>query len=112
MNSSSRPVKRCQKSVAGRLDLNASEAGQLPAEYCVVSVEKLTPAPVTHRLRTLGRIDNVGEKNGREDAVTAGRRLHACEKFGDLVGKLIRVVAEIRQVIDSRNFQKSSVGNA
>src|SRR6478752_2148088 len=112
MNCSSWPVECCQKSVTGRFDLDTSEAGQLPTDYCVVSIEKLTPAPVTHCLRTLGRIDNVGEENRRENAVTAGRRLHACEKFGDLVDKLIGVVTEIRQVVDPRYLQKSSVGNA
>ena len=88
MNCSSRPVKRC-KSVAGRLNLDTSEAGQLAAEYRVVSIEELTPASVTHGLRTLGQIDNVGEQNGREDALAADRRLCAREKFGDLVSKLI-----------------------
>jgi len=75
MNCSSRPVEPRQKSVAGRLDLDTPEAGQLAAEYCVVRIEKLTPASVTHGLRTFGRIDNVGEENRREDALAADLRL-------------------------------------
>lgn len=110
MDGASRPVEGGKKSIAERLDLGAPEARQLAAEYRMMGVEQLAPTLVADGLRALGRIDNVGEENRRQGALAANRGLHTGEKFGDLVGDLFDVVAEVRQMIDSRHSRSRAFG--
>src|SRR3974390_2256448 len=112
MYGSSRPLQCSKKSIAKRLDLNSSEAGQFAAKYQIMCIEELAPTSVSDCFRTFGGIDNITQKNRRQDALATGCRLCAREKFGDLIEYLINVVAEIWQVIDPLQLQKSRVRNA
>ena len=94
MNCPPRPVEGRQKSVAGRLDLFSPEARQLAPKYCIVCVEKFAPTSVAHAFCVLGRADDIGQEDCREDALVANRRLYARKKFDDLVCELIGVVAK------------------
>src|SRR4029078_5362820 len=68
--------------------------------------------PFPSLLRPLGRLNDIGEKNCCQGALAAHRRLHVREKLGDVVGRLINIVAENWQWIGSRQFQKPSIRNA
>jgi hypothetical protein len=82
------------ESVARRLNFRSPESRQLAATYRVVRVEKLAPASVAYGFRMPGRVDDIGQKHCREDALVAHRRPYARKKFDDLVCELIGVVAK------------------
>jgi len=74
-----RPVEGGEEAVAGRVELAALEAGELAADDSVMPLQQLPPLRVTESCRPLGRADDVGEEDGREDAL----RLHLARELRD-----------------------------
>ena len=72
----------------GGVALLATKAGQLSADESMVTLEQLAPGPTPELGGALGRADDVGEEDGREDAVgDVGNGLLGNEAryfFGDL----------------------------
>ena len=68
-NRTRRPVEEREEAVAGGVDLLAAEAIELGSDRRIVPSEELRPRCVTELRRPLGRADEIGEEDGREDAV-------------------------------------------
>src|SRR2546425_7154610 len=62
-------VEGGEEAVPGRVHLAAAEAYKLAAHELVVALEELAPGAVSQLGRPLARADDVGEEDGREDAV-------------------------------------------
>jgi hypothetical protein len=61
-------VERRHESVAGRGAMTPAEAADLAARHVVVLLLQREPGAVTETQRQAGRVDDVGEEHGREDA--------------------------------------------
>src|SRR5262249_37685540 len=57
----SRPVKRRQEAISGRVNLTTAEQSELPAHDPVVLFEQLAPVPISQLGCPFRRVDNVRE---------------------------------------------------
>ena len=67
-----RAVERGEEPVARRVELAAAVAGEAATHDAMVLLDELLPAPVAQRCLPGGRADDVGEEDGREDALELG----------------------------------------
>ncbi len=65
-------LERCQESVTGRIDLAPPEASKDAAEPIVMTSEQLSPGTIAHLEESSGRVHDVREQDGRQDAVREG----------------------------------------
>src|SRR5919197_291292 len=86
-----RSVECCEEAVPRGVDLLPPETVELDTNGLVVRLEQLAPAPVAELHRALRRADDVGEEDGREDAVGLGRRPRPGQELLDLVHDLVGV---------------------
>ena len=86
-----RSVEGREEPIAEGLDLPPAKARDLLAQQAVVLIEQLAPAAVAELSGPLGRADDVGEQDGREDAVGLGTGARAGEEVLDLVGEGVDV---------------------
>ena len=66
-------VEGREEAVAGGVALLAAEADQLSADKSVVTLEQIAPSTISELCRALGRADDVGEENGRQNAARGPR---------------------------------------
>ena len=83
------PVKGRQRAVAGCLDLDAAKTGQLRAHDSVMVVEQVPPALVAEFCRSCCGSDDVGEHDGRQHPLEAGRGTATGQELGDLFDELL-----------------------
>jgi hypothetical protein len=110
-----RAVEVGEEAVAGRVHLTATEAYELTADELVVTLEELAPGTVSQLGGVLARSDDVGEEDGREDAVSVG----FCPAAGlpDLVQKALDVLIHLDRGLacgemSRRDFDEPRPGNA
>ena len=85
------PVEGRQQAVPGGVDVAAPVPFDLPARQVVMLGEEIGPAGVAELGQPLGGPDDVGEQDGRKDAVGAWPVPLAGEERLDLVGDRARV---------------------
>ncbi len=71
-NGASRPLERGEEAVTRGGDLAPAVASELLAHDRVVGLEEVAPGLVAEGRRPLGRLDDVGEEDRREDSVARG----------------------------------------
>jgi len=94
-----RSVESGEEAVAGGVHLLSAEAAQLRADALVMLLQQPPPGAVAQLSRPRGRVDNVGEKNCREDSV----RLHLPRlALDDLVQEALQLSEEPVRVPELR----------
>ncbi len=68
-NGPARPVERSEEPIAGRVHLSSTKPCELPANLAIVSIQHRPLAAVSELSRSAGRVDDVGEHQGREDPI-------------------------------------------
>src|SRR5207244_6956498 len=81
---SGRSVEGREEAVACSIDFASAKALQLTSNERVVLFEQIVPAPVTELARALGRTDDVGEEDRRQDAVGVDWLTDTGEELPDL----------------------------
>src|SRR5439155_25302391 len=74
-------VKDRQKAVARRVDLSPAEPAELLADDRVMAIQERPPGVVTEDTCPLGRPDDVGEQDRRQDSILLRRRSDAGEEL-------------------------------
>jgi hypothetical protein len=87
---SSRAVERSDKAVAGRVHLPPEESTQLFPHCVIVSVKDSSPSLVSEGSGGLRGPDDVGEKDGRQDAVDLDDGAFSCDELGNFVDDRVR----------------------
>src|SRR5262249_10758797 len=67
-----RPVETREKAVSGRVDFSTTEADELATHDRVMTLEQITPCPVSEIGCSLARADDVGEQHRRQHAIRLG----------------------------------------
>jgi hypothetical protein len=99
-------IESGHETVACSVDLDTPMDGQLTSYECVVRLEKVSPGPIAEIGRKLRGSHDVGEHNGRENAVGVGRLMRTGEELLDLVCDRV-VVAEEWDVVIARELNES-----
>src|SRR5207253_7617752 len=97
--------------VAHRLNLTTAVTIELPADELVVALDELAPPAVPELGGAAGRVDDVGEHDGRQHPVRLALRARTGEELHDLVENLVGVdkecVVRARQ-LDELRFRDQS----
>jgi hypothetical protein len=63
------PIESSQEAVSGGVHLAAAKALELPPHQLVVSSDEVVPVVIAEPRGSLGRSDDVGEENRRQDSI-------------------------------------------
>ena len=94
-----RAVEGGEHAVAGAADRAPAVDGDLLVDDAVVAGDQVVPAPVAEPRRVLGRADDVGEHDRRQDPVRIADAARAGDELLDLVEQRVRVADEVDVVV-------------
>src|SRR5439155_7866823 len=86
-------------------DLSPAEPAELLADDRVMAIQERPPGVVTEDTCPLGRPDDVGEQDRRQDSILLRRRSDAGEELLHFIVNCVRV-ADVWQVIPARQFDQ------
>ena len=110
VDGAARPVEGDEEAVTGGLDLAAAVAVEPLTDKRLLLLEQIAPAPITDLGRALGRGDDVGEDDGRQDSVEAGDRAHAGDELLDGRQRSLRV-ADPGEMVDALELDVAATGD-
>jgi len=93
-----RAAERGDESVSGRVDFAAGESLQFVTHDGVVVVQEIAPAVVAEQGGALGRTDDVGEDDRRQQALGIRPAAHAGDELLDLVDHRSGVAHPIQRI--------------
>ena len=111
MDGACRTVEGCQESVTRAFDLAAAISADVAPDDGIVRGADLEPARIAHVSGQPGRVDDVGEQDGRKLALGMHGRRRAGQEFLDGIEDLLARGRVKRKAVSARQLPAVRAGN-